>query len=62
MGLTRTAFPDAAPFTSMLSLDVERELGMEFDKARLHGESGGQRPSIFSVVLTETVVYGMSKE
>ncbi|GFZ50714.1 hypothetical protein JCM24511_08472 [Saitozyma sp. JCM 24511] len=30
------SFPDAAPFTSMLSLDVERELGMEFDKARLH--------------------------
>jgi hypothetical protein len=24
----------------MLSLDVEKELGMEFDKARLHGESG----------------------
>lgn len=22
----------------MLSLDVEKELGMEFDKARLHGE------------------------
>ncbi|RSH90670.1 hypothetical protein EHS25_001275 [Saitozyma podzolica] len=30
------SFPDAAPFTSMLSLDVEKELGMEFDKARLH--------------------------
>jgi hypothetical protein len=41
MGLTGIAFPDAPPFTSMLSLDVEKELGMEFDKARLHGESGG---------------------
>ncbi|WVW81724.1 hypothetical protein I302_103720 [Kwoniella bestiolae CBS 10118] len=29
-------FPEANPFTSMLSLNVERELGMEFDKARLH--------------------------
>jgi hypothetical protein len=25
-------------FTSLLSLDIERELGGEYDKARLHGE------------------------
>ncbi|WWC97127.1 hypothetical protein V866_004005 [Kwoniella sp. B9012] len=29
-------FPQAHPFTSMLSLNVEKELGIEFDKARLH--------------------------
>jgi len=29
-------FPEALPFTSMLSLDVEKELGMRFNKARLH--------------------------
>ncbi|KAK8845419.1 hypothetical protein IAR55_006132 [Kwoniella newhampshirensis] len=29
-------FPDAVPFTSMMSIDVEKELGMAFDKARLH--------------------------
>ncbi|WWC66900.1 uncharacterized protein I206_100807 [Kwoniella pini CBS 10737] len=29
-------FPQADPFTSMLSLNVEKELGIEFDKARLH--------------------------
>jgi len=32
------AFPHAQPFTSMLSLDVEKELGVRFDKARMHGE------------------------
>ncbi|ORY25180.1 pyridoxal phosphate-dependent transferase [Naematelia encephala] len=31
-----TSFPDAVPFTSMMSLDVEKELGIRFDKARLH--------------------------
>jgi aspartate/methionine/tyrosine aminotransferase len=30
------SFPDAVPFTSMLSLDVERELGIPFDRARVH--------------------------
>lgn len=30
-------FKEAVPFTSMMSLDVEKELGIEFDKARLHG-------------------------
>ncbi|WRT63638.1 uncharacterized protein IL334_000561 [Kwoniella shivajii] len=29
-------FPEAEPFTSMLSLDVEKELDIDFDKARLH--------------------------
>lgn len=29
-------FPHALPFTSMLSLDVEEELGIAFDRARLH--------------------------
>ncbi|KAL1405968.1 hypothetical protein Q8F55_007650 [Vanrija albida] len=29
-------FPHALPFTSMLSLDVESELGIAFDRARLH--------------------------
>lgn len=33
------AFPAALPFTSMLSLDVEKELGIRFDRARVHGES-----------------------
>jgi len=28
---------DAEGFTSLLSLDVERELGMVYDRARLHG-------------------------
>ncbi|WVQ80398.1 hypothetical protein IAT38_002503 [Cryptococcus sp. DSM 104549] len=28
--------PDALPFTSMMALDVEKELGIAFDKARLH--------------------------
>jgi hypothetical protein len=31
-------FEDAEGFTSLLSLDVERELGMVYDRARLHGE------------------------
>jgi hypothetical protein len=31
-------FDDADGFTSLLSLDVERELGMVYDRARLHGE------------------------
>ena len=31
-------FKDAEGFTSLLSLDVERELGMVYDRARLHGE------------------------
>jgi hypothetical protein len=31
-------FDDAEGFTSLLSLDVERELGMVYDRARLHGE------------------------
>ena len=30
------AFPGAVPFTSMLALDVEKELGTRFDRARLH--------------------------
>ncbi|OWZ30063.1 hypothetical protein C356_06044 [Cryptococcus neoformans c45] len=29
-------FPDAFPFTSMLSLNVQEELGINFDKSRLH--------------------------
>ncbi|UOH83891.1 hypothetical protein LQV05_006629 [Cryptococcus neoformans] len=29
-------FPDALPFTSMLSLNVQEELGINFDKSRLH--------------------------
>ncbi|WVR03444.1 hypothetical protein IAU60_000435 [Kwoniella sp. DSM 27419] len=29
-------FTQAEPFTSMLSLDVEKEAGIEFDKARVH--------------------------
>jgi 1-aminocyclopropane-1-carboxylate synthase len=45
-----------SPFTSMLSLDVEKELGTPFDKARLHGESNTCRPELISVV------HGMSKE
>lgn len=28
--------PDALPFTSLLSLDVEKELGISFDRARVH--------------------------
>jgi 1-aminocyclopropane-1-carboxylate synthase len=35
--LTVLDFPDAQPFTSMLSLDVEKELGIAFDRARMHG-------------------------
>lgn len=31
-------FPDASPFTSMMSLDVEKELGIAFDRARVHGK------------------------
>jgi DNA-binding transcriptional MocR family regulator len=30
------AYRDALPFTSMLSLDVEKETGVKFDKSRLH--------------------------
>lgn len=29
---------EAVPFTSMMSVDVEKELGMDFDRARVHGE------------------------
>jgi 1-aminocyclopropane-1-carboxylate synthase len=29
---------EAVPFTSVMSLDVERELGIDFDRARMHGE------------------------
>jgi hypothetical protein len=29
-------FKDAVPFTSMLSLNPEREFGIEFDRARVH--------------------------
>lgn len=52
-------FPDADPFTSMMSLDVEKELGITFDRARLHSKlmlSRGRHKA------DETVVYGMSKE
>ena len=35
---SRADFPDAEKFTSLLSLDVEKELGISYDKARLHGE------------------------
>lgn len=31
-------FQDADGFTSLLSLDVEKELGTIYDKARLHGK------------------------
>ncbi|WVN87327.1 uncharacterized protein L203_102505 [Cryptococcus depauperatus CBS 7841] len=31
-----TSFKDALPFTSMMSLDIEKEIGIRFDKARLH--------------------------
>lgn len=30
-------YANARPFTSMLSLDVEKEAGVPFDRARLHG-------------------------
>ena len=30
-------YTDALPFTSMLSLDVKKETGVNFDKSRLHG-------------------------
>jgi hypothetical protein len=54
-----TDFPDAPKFTSMLSLDVEGELGITFDKARMHGTS----PLCLSRADTDlAVVYGMSKE
>jgi 1-aminocyclopropane-1-carboxylate synthase len=36
-------FKDAEGFTSLLSLDVERELGMVYDRARLHGEHQSQQ-------------------
>ncbi|KGB77237.2 hypothetical protein CNBG_3075 [Cryptococcus deuterogattii R265] len=29
-------FPEALPFTSMLSLNVQKELGIDFDRSRLH--------------------------
>lgn len=34
-------WPGAEPFTSMLSLDIEKETGVKFDKSRLHGPSAG---------------------
>jgi hypothetical protein len=57
-------FPDAVPFTSMLSLDVEEELGIEFDRARLHGMflvPGSEWPVKMGEA-NVAVIHGMSKE
>jgi len=32
--------PDARPFTSILSIDLEREVRQPFDKARVHAVYG----------------------
>ena len=41
-GALTSDFKDAEGFTSLLSLNVERELGMVYDRARLHGEQQSQ--------------------
>jgi 1-aminocyclopropane-1-carboxylate synthase len=42
-GVLISDFKDAEGFTSLLSLDAERELGMVYDRARLHGEYQSQQ-------------------
>jgi hypothetical protein len=34
--LNMPGLPDALPFTSLLNIDLERELGESFDKKRVH--------------------------
>lgn len=50
--------PTALPFTSLLSLDVEKELGISFDRARVHGELS-IRSSNSKVQGTEPVFFSL---
>lgn len=58
-------FEEAEPFTSMLSLDVEKETGVRFDKSRLHGASPSTPIISYDTCLTsrsKKVISGASKD